>query len=54
MADLDGVDAPAISFQIGGGSVHICNRADKEVTNLVVLEVRPNEFDPDLGICILG
>lgn len=40
MAEFDGIDTLAISIQIGGGFVHICNRADEEVTNLVGLEER--------------
>ena len=51
MADFDGIDAPAISFQIGGSFVCTCNRADEEVTNLVALEGRHPDFGIDLGIC---
>jgi hypothetical protein len=50
MAEFDGIDTLAISIQIGGGFVHICNRADEEVTNLVGLEERQNEFDIDVNI----
>jgi hypothetical protein len=50
MAEFHGIDAPAISIQIGGSFVHICNRVDKEVTNLVGLEERQNEFGIDMDI----
>lgn len=52
MAEFVGIDAPAISIKIGGGFVHMRNRVDEEVTDLIGLEERQGEFDIDMGIWV--